>query len=39
MRNSHAATTHGMPEINPGLRSQRRTHDMGNSGMLKDVAY
>jgi enoyl-CoA hydratase len=38
MRNSHAATTpltHGMPEINPGLRSQRRTNDMANSGMVE----
>ncbi len=37
MRNSHAAMTllkHGMAEINPGLRSPRRTHDMGNSGMV-----
>jgi enoyl-CoA hydratase len=38
MRNSHAATTlstHGMPEINPGLRSQGGTHDMVNSGMIE----
>jgi uncharacterized membrane protein YkgB len=26
---------HGMAEINPGLRSQRRTHDMGNSGKIE----
>ena len=26
---------HGMAEINPGLRSQRRTHDMGYSGMVE----
>jgi hypothetical protein len=38
MKNSHAAMTllkHGMAEINPGLRSQRRTHEMGNSGMVE----
>jgi hypothetical protein len=30
----------GIAETNPGLRSQRRTRDMGNSGnRLKDVAY
>jgi enoyl-CoA hydratase len=38
MRKSHAAMTllkRGMAEINPGLRSHRRKHDMGNSGMVE----
>ena len=38
MRNSYAAMTllrHGVAEIDPGLRSQRRTHEMGNSGMVE----
>jgi enoyl-CoA hydratase/carnithine racemase len=38
MRNSQAATTllkHRVAEINPGLRSQRRTHDMSNSQMVE----
>ena len=38
MRNSHAVMTllkHGIAEINPGLRSQRRTHDIGDPGMVE----
>ena len=38
MRNSHAGIAllkHGIAEINPGLRSRRRKHNMGNSAMVE----